>query len=81
MSINDIKVIDKASTTLFVNVGAYRMHHPLRDHYFEPGVKYLIDSDDWMAGQPTLVETDMAEDVTPKVQKPKQPNSPKIEKD
>ena len=74
-------VIDKTAKTWFVNTAAFRMPHPTRPEViFEPGIKYLIDQDEWMKGQPTIIPTDMSEDVEDKVLKPEQPQGPKIEK-
>lgn len=73
-------IIDKAATTWFVNIAAYRMPDPTTGHIFEPGVKYRIHETEWMKGQPTIEQTDMEEDVSEKVQKPKQPRGPRVDR-
>ena len=71
-------IVDKKATTWFVNTAAFRMNDPSTGHNFDPGVKYRIEESEWMKGQPTIVATDMDEDV--EVQKPKQPRGPRVDR-
>lgn len=77
--IGTLQVVDKVVQTWFVSTAAFRMQDPTTGHIFEPGVKYRMPQSEWMAGQPTITETDMDEDITEKVQVPQQPSGPRIE--
>ncbi len=78
--INTLQVIDKTVDTWFVNTAAFRMNDPTTGHNFEPGVKYRLAQTDWMKGQPTILGTDMDEDVTDLVQIPQEPIGPRVDK-
>ena len=80
---NEMVTVDK-NGEWFTNIGQFRMVDPTSGHFFEPQVKYKIDRTEWIDGQPTIVETDMEEDVTGKVVVPKRPNKtslPKVERE
>lgn len=73
-----MQIVDKKATTWFVNIGAYRMNDPSTGHNFEPGIKYRIEQSEWMAGQPTIKETDMEEEV--EHLEPKKPRGPRVDR-
>lgn len=76
---SDFKLIDKTAKTWYVHTGAFPLPHGTRpDLTFMPGVKYQVDLDKWMEGQPTLKLTDMEEEV--EIQKPEQPKLPRVDK-
>ena len=74
-----MKVINKGADW-YVNTAAFRMNDPTTGHNFEPGIKYQIDCSDWMAGQPTIEKTSFEEEVEDRVQKPKQPRGPRVDR-
>lgn len=77
---SQMTVVDKDAIAWFVNTAAFRMNDPTTGHNFDPGVKYRIHESEWMKGQPTIEATDMDEEVDDKVQKPKQPRGPRIDR-
>lgn len=75
-----MQVIDQTAKTWFVNVGAFRLPHPIREGvFFDPAVKYLVEEDDWMKTQPTLVETTIDGDTSDIQLHPSQPGSPQFD--
>ena len=77
-----MQVIDNTAKTWFINLGAYRLPHPFREGvFFEPGVKCLVDEDDWMRTQPTLVETTVEEDTSDRQLEPTKPGNPQFDKE
>lgn len=77
-----MQTIDKHAKTWFQNLGAYALPHANRtDVVFQPGTKYRIEADEWMLTQPTLVETDVDEDLDHLQLQPKAPGSPQFDKE
>lgn len=73
-------IIDKTAKTWFVNVGAFRLPHPLREGiFFDPAVKCLVEEDEWMLTQPTLIPTTIDEDTSEIQLVPTQPGSPQFD--
>lgn len=48
-----MKIAD-SSGEWFVNIGQYRIHDPISDTLFEPGMRTKATPTDWAMGQPTL---------------------------
>lgn len=77
----EMKMIDQAAKTWFVNIGAFRLPHPFREGViFDPAIKYLVEADDWIHSQPTLVPTTVDEDTSDVQMHPTQPGSPQFDK-
>lgn len=76
----NLNIIDRGVSTWFVNIGAYRLPHPLRPGViFESGQKYQINPDAWIDAQETLKVTDPDQDHEDEQLYPKEPGSPQFD--
>lgn len=76
-----INVIDKGAG-FYVNLGAYALPHAFREGLvFHPGIKYQVEEDSWISGQPTMSKTTLDEDTTDAQLVAKTPGSPQFDRE